>query len=194
MRKKEKENLLWVLLGALIIVPVFMLPGTYTGILRDFIPFVEGFSPVPIWDYNQWSWGYGTAAGYDPNKKPPGTIDRNRAMVAMLNVVNDNYNYLSPYVTKKLSPWQWAALLSFSYNVGPEGAKKVITTINTGDSEAVAVHMRKYKYAGGQVNQGLVNRREKEIALYNGNLPMYGKAAEFELEFGPHAGMVTDHP
>lgn len=143
-------------------------PGVnYIDVVKSFIPSVEGFSAVPIWDYDQWSWGYGTAAGYNKNKKPAGTISQDKAMQELLKVVNAHYKILAPLVKKKLTANQWAALLSFSYNLGTEGGpKKIIETINAGTVADVVTRMKKYIYAGGLINQGLVNRRKKETALY----------------------------
>jgi GH24 family phage-related lysozyme (muramidase) len=62
---------------------------------------------------------------------------------------------------------QWAALLSFSYNEGIGRAYNLLDNINSGDDNALAAQMRKYIYAGGVVNDNLVERREKEINLWN---------------------------
>lgn len=142
--------------------------GQQFDILKWFIPSVEGFSPYPIWDYDQWSWGYGTAAGYDKKKKPTGTITKEKAIQDTMKVLNDHYKYLSPKVKKPLTPKQWAALLSFSYNLGTDPAKKIVSTINAGTAQQVVNRMKLYVYADRVKLQGLVNRRKKETDLYLG--------------------------
>ena len=166
--------------------------GSYNGILRAFIPLVEGFSPVPIWDYSQWSWGYGTAAGYDPNVKPQGTITREKAWIDAKRVIDDNKDYLQRYLNKSLSGNQWAALLSFTYNCGPAAGKKIVDTINAGSTADVVTRMSKYVYANGQYLAGLAARRKKETDLYQG-ITTYGKMAD-ELPLWIPGAMITDYP
>lgn len=143
-----------------------MSTGNFRAVLSSFIPSVEKFTAYPVWDYDQWSWGYGTAAGYDKNKKPAGSITRSKAFEDMMHVLNANYKILFPLVQRQLNANQWAALLSFSYNLGPYQADNLIPNINSGNDAALFTQMRKYVLADGVKLQGLVNRREKEIALW----------------------------
>lgn len=137
-----------------------------TEVLETFIPSVEGFSAVPYWDVKQWTWGYGTAAGFDPNKKPTGTITRAQAFDDMIQHLQKDFSYLFPLVKRQLNPNQWAALLSFSYNLGPGNADNLLPNINSGNDAALFTQWRKYNKAGGVVNENLKQRREKEIALW----------------------------
>lgn len=130
--------------------------------LASFIPSVEGFQPTPYWDVSRYSWGYGTAA---PGST--GTITREQAFKDMTTYLLNDYATLSGRVTRSLSVPQWAALLSFSYNEGIGNAYNLLANINTGNDTALAAQMRKYVYAGGVVNDHLVQRREKEINLWN---------------------------
>lgn len=159
----------------------------FIAVLKSFLPSVEGFSPVAIWDYKQWSWGYGTAAGFDPNKRPVGTITREKAWSDAQKAIQANYSALKSYVKRELSPQQWAALLSFAYNAGVGNARNIVSTINVGTELDVVTRMKKYVYAGGKLNQGLVNRREKEAMLYMGHTALSG--AFFEPKFS-----VRVHP
>ncbi|MDE6512796.1 MAG: lysozyme [Muribaculaceae bacterium] len=62
-----------------------------------------------------------------------------------------------------------AALASFAFNVGVGAMlrsrlwRKVCA--NQAD-ESIADEFRRWKYAGGKVQQGLIHRREKELSLY----------------------------
>lgn len=154
----------------------------FLNVLKSFIPSVEGFSPAAIWDYKQWSWGYGTAAGYDRNKRPTGFITRSAAWAAAEKVLDQLYKQLQPKVKKNLTANQWAALLSFAYNAGAGNAMNIIQTINTGTPTEVVTRMKKYIYAGGKINQGLINRRDKEANLYLNNIAM-GAATMYEPNF-----------
>lgn len=137
------------------------------SILEGFIKQVEGFLPTPVWDFKQWSWGYGTAAGYNKNLKPSGSITRDRATKDALEVHKKNYAYLKPFVKIPLTDSQWAAVLSFAYNAGPGAAKsELVTPLNRKDWNTVALRMKNYNRAGGKVNDGLINRRKKEVSLF----------------------------
>lgn len=168
MTTKEK-NIALLLAGGLLLLPVITGGGNYRSVLSKFIPSVEGFSASPVWDYNQWSWGYGTPAGNDPynrNVKPTGTITRAKAFDEMMKVIDENYSYLKPMLSRKLNGNQLASFLSFAYNTGPGNADNLIPNINSGNDTALFTQMRKYILAGGVRNDGLVNRREKEIKLW----------------------------
>jgi len=193
MTKRERNIGLIVLAGLLLLPGAIGGGGDYMQILQTFLPAREGFSAVPLWDYSQWSWGYGTAAGFDPNKKPAGTITRDRAWQEAAAVIQKHYNQLAARVNKKLNSNQWAALLSFSYNTGTGNAFKIVETINTGTAADVITRMKKYVYAGGVYNQGLANRREKETDLYQG-IQSYGRSAEMEFDQPLELyGEITDY-
>lgn len=164
------RNALIVTGGLLLLLNSKTAAGGYLTVLKDFLPEVEGFSPVPIWDVRQWSWGYGTPAGYDPNRKPAGTITRQRAWSESVKYINSDYNYLRPMITKRLNANQWAAFLSFSYNVGRYSADNLVSIINNNTPSAVVSKMKEYKYSDGQLSQGLINRRKKESDLYLSNV------------------------
>jgi len=156
----------WWLLGGLAAFALYM--ATKSGferiktVLSSFLPSVEGFSSTPYWDVSRWSWGYGTAA---PGST--GTITRSQAMSDLLTHVATDYAYLAPLVTKKLNANQWAAYLSFSYNLGTGNADNLLDNINSGDQDALGQQWAKYIYSGGSVNSDLVARRSKEWALWN---------------------------
>ena len=141
----------------------------YSAILTKFLPPLEGFSSTPYWDYKQWSWGYGTrvpGSVNDQNKKPTGTISRDKAMLDALQHVNGDYLYLKSLVKASLNANQWSALLSFSYNLGRGNADNLVANINAKNWPALESQWKQYVYAGGVINSTLVNRREKEWNLF----------------------------
>jgi lysozyme len=60
---------------------------------------------------------------------------------------------------------QYDALVSFTFNTGTTGTT-LTRLLNEGNYAAVPVQMRRWVHDNGKVVQGLVNRREKEIALW----------------------------
>lgn len=131
------------------------------SVLSTFIPSVEGFLSHPKWDYQQYTWGYGTRA-----PGPTGTITRDQAFADMLTYLLADYEKLKKRITRNLSAAQWAAYLSFSYNAGIGNAYNLVANINSGNDTALVTQWRKYIYAGGVVNDNLIDRREKELNLW----------------------------
>ena len=138
--------------------------------LKILLPKLEGFTPKPFWDFKQWTWGYGTRVPGSSNNKnitPSGTITKAAAMDAALKHIQSDFVYLSSLINITLSPAQWAALLSFSYNLGKGKAYNLVQNINADNKEALEVQWKKYIYAGGQVSTGLKARRAKEWDLWS---------------------------
>jgi len=130
--------------------------------LAQFIPSVESFDPHPYWDVSRYSWGYGTAA---PGTN--GTITRAQAFSDMIAYLLADYNTLSRKITRRLTVNQWAAYLSFSYNLGIGNAFDLVPYINSGDFANLGVQWQRYVHAGGVVKPNLVQRRQQEWALWN---------------------------
>jgi lysozyme len=150
--------------GALLLFTMF--GKSFTNRLLDtlaaFVPSVEGFRSTPYWDVSRYSWGYGTAA-----PGATGTISRDQAFQDMIAYLLADYNALRKKVTRSLTVKQWAALLSFSYNLGVGDAYDLVPLINEGDFETLGTEWLRYIHSGGVVNQNLVDRRHKEWALWN---------------------------
>jgi Phage-related lysozyme (muraminidase) len=135
----------------------------------QFIAGEERFTPKPYWDYKQWSWGYGTKvpdSTASPTVIPNVTIGIDTAKSIMNNHISKDYAVLKPLARKELTPNQWAALLSFSYNLGIGTGKTMLSRINSNIPNLEAV-WKSYIYAGGAVSNGLISRRNKEWNLYN---------------------------
>lgn len=75
-------------------------------------------------------------------------------------------------VTVNLSQNQFDALVSFTFNTGIGAFKDstLLKLLNQGKYEEVPAQLRRWEYAGGRQVQGLVNRRENEIKLWNGEI------------------------
>jgi lysozyme len=76
--------------------------------------------------------------------------------------INDN-------VTVALNQNQFDALVSFAFNVGVGNFERstLLKVLNQGKYDEVPNQLRRWNKAGGRVVQGLINRREKEINLWN---------------------------
>jgi len=78
---------------------------------------------------------------------------------------------VSAAVKVKLSQNQFYALCSFAYNVGVgafEGSA-LLRLLNGGQFESVPAQLRRWVYDNGRRVEGLANRREKEIRLWQQN-------------------------
>ncbi|MEI6599905.1 MAG: lysozyme [Comamonadaceae bacterium] len=97
---------------------------------------------------------------------PP--ITRQRAEALLLWMVRSVYlpsvMRLCPGID---SPNRLAALMDFSFNLGPSALKNstLRKKVNAGLWEDVAVELRKWVYANNQYVRGLYLRREAEVAL-----------------------------
>jgi GH24 family phage-related lysozyme (muramidase) len=72
-------------------------------------------------------------------------------------------------VTVGLSQTQYDALVSLCFNVGANNFinSSLLKKLNHGSYGAIANEMRRWNKSGGFVNQGLVNRREREAELFD---------------------------
>ncbi|KAA0992775.1 lysozyme [Dyadobacter aurulentus] len=137
----------------------------------NFLADVEGFIPVAKWDYKQWSIGYGT--GIMPNGRPVkagDTVTKAEAWQMLIRDAPLRGASVNRYVTSNINQNQFDALVSFVYNFGA-GALADSTLLkrvneNPLNYQAISTEFRKWINAGGVPQQGLIDRREKEIRLY----------------------------
>ena len=75
-------------------------------------------------------------------------------------------------VTVDLKQNQFDALVSFAFNVGAGAFKdsSLLKVLNKGQYDAVPDQLRRWAHAGGRRVEGLANRRENEIKLWNGRI------------------------
>ena len=72
-------------------------------------------------------------------------------------------------VFTELNQNQFDAMVSFTFNVGDTAFKNstLLKLLNAGGYDKVPEQLRRWNKCNGMIVQGLVNRREKEIALWN---------------------------
>lgn len=75
-------------------------------------------------------------------------------------------------VTVTLNQNQFDALVSFTFNVGVGAfqSSTLLKLLNQQQYDDVPAQLLRWTRAGGQVVQGLVNRRDNEIKLWNGEI------------------------
>ncbi len=75
-------------------------------------------------------------------------------------------------VKTALTQNQFDALVAFTFNVGAGAFREstLLKRLNAGDFADVPNQLRRWTRSGGRVVQGLVNRRENEIKLWNGEI------------------------
>jgi lysozyme len=164
MKKNE-----WIIFLLGVIVLTF-LTMSYRTILKTFLPPFEGFSANPYWDYKQWSWGYGTrvpGSTSNPEVRPEKTITREQAMLDTIAYIEKDRAYLSALIKVPLNEKQWAALLSFSYNLGRYNADNLVYNINNNYQDALKTQWSLYYFAGGAPSNALKARRKAEWELWS---------------------------
>lgn len=77
---------------------------------------------------------------------------------------------IEQFIDVPLSDNQFAALVSFVYNVGANSLDKstLRRLLNEGHYDLVPQQLVRWNKAGGQVSSGLVRRRDAEVRLWNG--------------------------
>lgn len=135
----------------------------------------EAFLSLPYNDADQnASIGFGTLLHKGPVtdadwKKYSHGITEAQAQALLKSDLVTVENVIKLHVKTELNQNQYDALSSFIYNVGAGEFEKssVLTKLNLGDYEGASSSMLLYKFAGGKELQGLLNRREKEVELFN---------------------------
>lgn len=160
----KKKNI-YLLIGAGVIGLLLMARPAWYTITDWLLPKFEGFLPHPKWDYRQYTWGYGTRA-----PGPTGTITREQALEEMRQYLWNDYHYLSKLISRPLNGHQWAALLSFSYNLGRGNADNLVNNINSGNDAALKTQWLLYDMAGGMHDPDILERRELEWNIWEGKI------------------------
>lgn len=162
-----------IFIGVAVLIALIMIAKkSKLGILEYLVPLLkdlEKFSSNPYWDIKQWSWGYGTKVPNsvaDKNVRPNKTINQATAIIDLTNHVWKDYNYLNKLIKVPLLNNQWAALLSFSYNLGSGNADNLVDLINAKDWDGFSKKFLLYNRAGGKFSKHHAERRKKELDLF----------------------------
>jgi len=110
--------------------------------------------------------GYGHTLNVSMTMHPITQAQADGLLDADLHIFEEGVNGL---VTRSLTPNQFAALVSFAYNLGLGSLQSstLLRLVNEGDLSGAAPHFMSWTYAGGQQLEGLVRRRQAEMDLFN---------------------------
>lgn len=154
------------------------------GVPASFIAQVkrtEGFASGARWDVKQFSSGYGTKANFEGEQITKEEADRrfNVEFAKAANVVDG--------VNPNLDPGTKAAMSSLTYNAGSDWVHSGLgDAIRAGDLDKAKQLFLQYNKAGGETNDGLVNRRYREAQWFGsaeapaGNGPLVDKQTAYE--------------
>jgi len=88
----------------------------------------------------------------------------------LLNINLDRFEFsVNTFVVVDISQNQYDALVSFAFNVGVYAFRysTLVKKLNQSEYDEVPTQLKRWNISGGKVVQGLINRREKEIELWN---------------------------
>ena len=131
----------------------------------------EGFVPHPYEDVTGTpTVGYGSTIwnGHRVTSTRPQSVTETEARQQVATIAAHTLTVLQGAVRASLTDNQWAALTSFAYNVGLTAAlgSTLLRMVNAGDIEGAANQFLLWDHSKGQVVQGLLNRRERERAVF----------------------------
>jgi lysozyme len=116
-----------------------------------------------------WTVGYGLTSGAGFIEVGPDTVlTQDEADWYLEQVVDKFASQIRPMIAGQINENQFAAFVSLSVNIGVGAFKRssALKHFNAGRIELVPDAMRMWKKAGGKTVQGLINRREAEVALF----------------------------
>lgn len=125
--------------------------------------------PDPATGGEPWTIGYGhTSAAGEPRVYPGLTITAAQAEDILKRDLVVFETAVRGAVTRSPNPDQFAALVSFVFNVGPGNFRSstLLQKHNAGDFAGAAAEFLRWVYANGKVMPGLERRRKAERALY----------------------------
>jgi len=87
---------------------------------------------------------------------------------------------VSVLVKVPLTQGQVDALADFVFNLGSGklAGSTLLRMLNNGEYDKVPAELRRWKYAAGLVNEGLIARRSGEVILWNGGNPLDDGASQ----------------
>lgn len=160
----------------------------------QFIKQYEGFCKYAIWDYGQYSIGYGTRC--DPDDYPNG-ITEEEADYLLRKMLSDFEKVVERIENKrgvKFTQSQFDALVSFSFNLGEQwiGNSKIYQYVmgaSYTESEFVNA-MGSWASAGGSILTNLMRRRMDEANMYLNGRYEKGSTKYFGVQFKGMEGTV----
>ena len=117
-----------------------------------------------------WTIGWGNTYYENGSKvQPDDKITQARAEALLLITVTKFWNEVKKVVKSNVNDNQFAALVSFAYNLGIGALNKstLLKLVNANPNDKqIANEFMKWVNAGGKPSNGLINRRSAELHLY----------------------------
>ncbi len=144
--------------------------------LIELLKFEEGFCKYPVWDYSQYTVGYGTRCPDDMISyyRAHGITYAEAELLLRNTLANTEYLINTKLIEKynlSLTQGQFDALVSFSYNMGPgwitspsQNIHQQVAAGATGNTIIDA--LSRWCKAGGQIQSFLIRRRLSESYMY----------------------------
>jgi len=131
--------------------------------LVNFIKKAEGFTPKAMWDYKQYSIGYGTKANSATE-----VITEAEAEARLTVEIAKAYDLVKPILPEGTPVGVVQALVDLTYNAGPGWEHASLgAAVKAGKWDTVKADILLYNHAGGVVNAGLTARREAEVSWFD---------------------------
>ena len=95
-------------------------------------------------------------------------ITRTQADQLLDRDINRAISAVARNITTSLTPNQFAALISLTFNIGPAALQRstLRQKINRNEHESVPTELMRWVWAGGRILPGLVTRRKAESLVY----------------------------
>ncbi len=128
----------------------------------------EGFSPTPYSDFKGKSIGFGHLIKSGEEWLLGAVISEAQAAELLAGDVAWAERAVSAAVSAPISQAQFDALVLICYNIGETAFKRstLVKLLNAGDYDGAADQFLRWNRAGGEVNSGLVARRDDERRLF----------------------------
>jgi lysozyme len=136
----------------------------------DLIKRWEGFSLTPyICPAEKLTVGWGHLISEADAVKYAGGITQEQATALFAHDVRIAEGGVTNLITAPLTPNQFAALVSFTFNLGAGRlrASTLRRKLNAGDYDGAAREFDKWVFAGGRKLTGLIRRRAEEKRLFS---------------------------
>jgi len=113
-----------------------------------------------------WTIGYGSTHGVQKGD----VWSQEKAEIMLIDELEEYGKYVEELVTIPLNQCQFDALTSWTFNLGPSNLRSstLLQVLNQGDYEGVPYQIKRWNKVSGQVNDGLIRRREAEALLFEG--------------------------
>ncbi len=133
----------------------------------DLIAEFEGFEPKPYkCPAGVWTIGYGQTQGVTAKSKP--VTEKQARERLYYDVTKVFAPQLDGLLEVKLTDEQYAALLSFTYNLGAGALRKstLLRMVNQRRWDSAKLQFYRWVFAGGRKLNGLIRRRKREAELF----------------------------